>query len=139
MNVTLLVVFVVAILLIIFLTDFFVGRNMGSRQHKIFEDTKHPEALFHEKCIMAHSSRMECPAVIAIFNDKLIIYPVIGEEITVIRGTLRITQDDSAVKSNKYSKWKKHIVTLLDNKNSRRFIFGFDDPQKLSAFISFSN
>lgn len=139
MNIVLLIAVIVAIVLIIAFTDFFVGRNMGALQNKLFESTKHPEALFHEKCIMAHSSRMECPAVIAIFNDKLIIYPVIGEEITVIRGSLRITQDDSAVKSHKYAKWKKHIVTLLDNKNSRRFIFGFDDSQKLSAFISFSN
>lgn len=139
MNIVLLIAVIVAIVVVIALTDLFVRRNMGALQNKIFESTKHPDSLFHEKCMLAHSSRMECPAVIAIFDDRLVIYPVIGSEIIIPRGRLRITRDESVLKSNKYAKWKKNIVTLLDNKNSRHFVFGFDDPQKLSAFISFSN
>jgi len=108
---------------------------MDARQNWILDETKNSDALFHEKCIMAHCSRMECPAVISVFNDRLLIYPVIGSDITMPRDSFKVALDDSVIRSSKYYWWKKSTVALLDNKNSRKFIFGFDDPEKLAAFV----
>ncbi len=112
-----------------------VSRFISGNVDQIFTETKDNRAIIHTKCMLREGG-LECPGVVQVLDDKLIVIMAIKKRFSIPLSNIRFIKEN--IGYGKYP-WIGKRVFHFDTPQTKKLAIGVKNPDPWRQLFSSNN